>query len=404
MSILLLAPLVIYPLQSGADDSVTILANGGNFIPNEVVAGLPTTIRLFADPGNFPHRGTEVAVYDPREAPNAVACSEFPPPSSLPGPTVGTKWELRADTDNDMDFTDVGGFAVVRYDLTGSDGIIDLPFSSGGKFTITPVGSASVTPPAPSGDFAWQDVSLSGPNTFGTDHTNIRGTYQVFFCGKETEGLDSNFIGTARLKVVENCLQRIEQHEDPIDMNTVVSKNIAKTIHAEKHIYDCSLEQGDIPVIADMTIIAEIFEDMDTKSIIKKQVFVITCIKEPESVTVIGCHSDIPETDVAIVRNCSEEQISHPQEMNTVTKGSIVKTIDAQKEIFKCTLSFDPFTFEPIVRKKVMVVLFTEIWEDVRLLPNNPIIKIIVESMRCTIDESTPFPTVESCEFKTVKS
>jgi hypothetical protein len=203
--------------------------------------------------------------------------------------------------------------------------------------------------------------------------------------------------------IVLGCAQSEDQPDDPIDMNTVIGKSdgqfIAKTIHAEKIVFNCAIDQGTIPVIADVTIIAEIFENMDTQEIIKKQAMIITCLKEPTTVIVVSCTSDVPTDSTPVVNNCSEEPVPHPQEMNTVSKGKIVKTIDAQKEIFLCRLG--P---EGDVWKKVDVVLFTEIWEDVSKLPLNPIIKITVESMRCVIDLSTETPTLESCDFKTIKT
>jgi hypothetical protein len=210
--------------------------------------------------------------------------------------------------------------------------------------------------------------------------------------GVDTTDCDALF----RTYFLGGCLYVSDrQPEDPISMNTVRNNNIAKTIHAEKQIFECTLEQGDIPVIVDVTIIAEIYEDMNTQTIIKKDALTITCIKEESQATLIQCESSIPDEEIVPVRNCTEDSIEHPQEMNTVNKGSIVKTIEAQKEVFLCTL-------DDGTRKKVDVVLFTEIWENLGLLPNNPVVKHTFESMRCIIliDEAE----VESCKFSTVQN
>ncbi len=193
--------------------------------------------------------------------------------------------------------------------------------------------------------------------------------------------------------LTQPCILREEQPEDPISMNTVRNKNIAKTIHAEKQIFDCVLPQGNLPVIVDVTIIGEIFEDMDTKSIIKKQAQVITCTKDKLDGTVLGCDATTPTTNPTVpMRNCNEFLVQHPQEMNTVNKGNIVKTIESQKEVFLCNIGAGAF-------KKVDIVLFTEIWENLSNL-SSPIIKVEFEAMRCVLNLGVA--EVETCRFLNV--
>jgi|GEM_PF-2449420 len=191
------------------------------------------------------------------------------------------------------------------------------------------------------------------------------------------------------------CFFQDTQPEDPISMNTVRNSGIAKTIHAEKQIFSCFLEQGDIPVIVDITIVAEIYEDMNTQSIIKKDALALTCIKIATSASVLECESSPVTSDVAPVKNCSEESIEHPQEMNTVNKGSTVKTIESQKEVFLCNLDN-----KGVFDKKVDLVLFTEIWENLNKLPDDPIVKKTFLSFRCVVnlDEAE----VESCKFSDI--
>ncbi|MGH9922872.1 MAG: hypothetical protein ACRD38_08985, partial [Nitrososphaerales archaeon] len=198
------------------------------------------------------------------------------------------------------------------------------------------------------------------------------------------------------IPVGSTCYFVDTQPEDPISMNTVRSNAIAKTIHAEKQIFSCFLEQGDIPVIVDVTIIADVYEDMNTQSIIKKDALALTCVKDPTGVTVIECESAVITADPVPVRNCSEEFIEHPQEMNTVNKGSIVKTIEAQKEVFLCDLDKNK-----IDDKKVDLVLFTEIWENLNKLPDNPVVKKSFLSFRCVVnvDEAE----VESCKYTNIQ-
>jgi len=242
--------------------------------------------------------------------------------------------------------------------------------------------------------------------------------------------------------------------EDPISMNTVRNGNIVKTIHAEKEVYFCKTAQGGVPVIVDVTILGEIYEDIRTKSVLGKEALTITCMKLEANGQVIGCKTEAVPADTTIVINCFEEPfflltipflnifdeeiplgplLTHPQEMNTVNKGNIVKTIEAQKEIFLCNLDpsndiviniFNIIIFDiPFAEKKVDSVTVTEIWEDLSLLPNNPGVKKTVESFRCVTslgedlsDEIPPVPPfflnpfdpednvprVESCKFTSV--
>jgi hypothetical protein len=220
-------------------------------------------------------------------------------------------------------------------------------------------------------------------------------------------------VDSEAIPTFDSCTLRTgnDAPEDPISMNTIrvalKGHGIAKTVHAEKEIYDCELVQGNLPVIVDVTTIAEIYENMTSQKTILKQAEVITCIKTVSGAILIGCSTYTPSTSpVPVGTNCTEEFIEHPQEMNTVSKGKIVKTIEAQKEVFLCALSGS-------VQKKVEIVIFAEIWEDVSKLPNNPVVKKSFESMRCVVlvTDGTSInlnnggkqdATVESCQFPTV--
>ncbi|MEM3085259.1 MAG: hypothetical protein QXP61_09270, partial [Nitrososphaerales archaeon] len=156
--------------------------------------------------------------------------------------------------------------------------------------------------------------------------------------------------------------------EDGISMNTVVGNKgaatVAKTVHAEKQIATkCKLLQGGREVIIEQTIFAVIYKNMDTKQTLRKYFEVLTCQKIKDDTTVLGCVFYQPATDFIPTTNCEEQRFEHPQEMNTVVHPSaknIVRTTEAQKEVFFC--------FEEGVIKKVDVILFTEIWQDLSKL------------------------------------
>jgi hypothetical protein len=187
------------------------------------------------------------------------------------------------------------------------------------------------------------------------------------------------------------------QPDDPIDMNTVVgkttsAKHYAKTIHREKQVFQCEdLNSPTTIYTVEIAIFAEIFENLDTKSITRKQAEVITCVKDSNGF-VLECQKRNPTTQNISVSNCAGQFVAHPEEMNTVThpvNTYVVKTIDAQKEVFLCDFN-----------KKVDVIIFTEIWEDLNKLPGNPVVKRTVESLRCTV--STLLAIVESCIYSSV--
>ena len=186
------------------------------------------------------------------------------------------------------------------------------------------------------------------------------------------------------------------QPDDPIDMNTVVayrgSAEHAKTIHREKQVFECEDLNDPLRIyIVEVAIFAEIFENIKDKKIIRKQAEVITCIKDQDGF-VLECQKRSPTTQSINVSNCEEQFVAHPEEMNTVVgtdNKDIVKTIDAQKEVFLCDFN-----------KKVDVIIFTELWEDMDKLPGNPVVKREVVSLRCTA--STLLAIVESCIYNSV--
>ena len=196
-----------------------------------------------------------------------------------------------------------------------------------------------------------------------------------------------------------------EQADDPLDMNTIRNKDVAKTIIAEKEFFECETVQGGIDILLDVTLIAEIFENMTTKSIISKQAHVITCAKLEDGVA-LGCDTYRPRTDFIPVSECDDDPktITHPQEMNTVNKGNTVKTIIAQKEIFYCSfeenvdVNFDAPDSDD---KKVDQYFIEEIWENLSLLPGDTVVQKNVESLRCWILLTDAF--VESCQFTSLQ-
>ncbi len=221
---------------------------------------------------------------------------------------------------------------------------------------------------------------------------------------QEVETEDVNAEG---IPAFEDC---DDQFLVDVSMDSVRSKNVILTTHSEKEIFECFTTQGNIEVLVEVTLVAQIYENTTTKDIIRKQVEVITCLRDPSQAKTYGCEVDTPDTTVTPVRNCVADEIRKNQ--NSINKGSLVKTVEAQKMVYLCDLDgFDrdeetgqplPCTEEDRVNcfdpeKKVDEVIFAETWKNLNNLPNDPIVKTSFESLRCVVKLDTA--VVESCIF-----
>ncbi len=200
-----------------------------------------------------------------------------------------------------------------------------------------------------------------------------------------------------------------QQAEDSISMNTVIKGDIVKTIHLEKEKYTCFLTQGNIEVAIDVDTYTEVFENITAREVISGSALVVACVKAATVAEALGCVSYTPSTSpVPVGSNCEEmdendsEAVENPQEMNTVRKGNIVKTITAQKELFDCPLNGDD------TDKKVEIIIFTEIYENIA---THEVIDVQTHQMRCVVlitnddnnddsDDDVRDAQVESCIFK----
>jgi hypothetical protein len=191
--------------------------------------------------------------------------------------------------------------------------------------------------------------------------------------------------------------------DDPLTMNSVKNKDIMKTIIAEKEIYDCFLNQGNLPVIVDVTTYVEIFTNITSGERLGDHVFATTCIKEEDTAVVIDCESTpdddpIPRTVVPVGSSCSEEIIEFPQEMNTLNKGRSAATVEVQKEQFICSLTG--------TEKKVDLYIVTSVFEDIN---TQTVKEVTFLEVRCVVqvfdsDDTTDGATVEGCTFSDLEN
>ena len=180
--------------------------------------------------------------------------------------------------------------------------------------------------------------------------------------------------------------QIVNPPTDPIDMNTVIFKDVAKTIHVEKEIFKCKTKNGAL-VVAMVSLFTELFENIRTQSTLNKTVEAVTCVKGYNG-TVSYCESNqipitrqYPFTVSCDPLNLRILNISSPIEMETVVSSNgISKTVEAEKEAFLCTYKQNKPT------QILDVMLFTEIFEKVS---SGTVIKKNVESISCLKDIGT---------------
>jgi hypothetical protein len=221
-------------------------------------------------------------------------------------------------------------------------------------------------------------------------------------------------VGLAQNEVpaYDNCDEG-SQPDDPISMNTVRNKDIVKTIHAEKEVFTCHLDQGNLEVIVDLTTYLEVYENITSQEVIETNAIATTCLKDEFTATVIDCASyEVSTSPVFVGSNCNEETIDHPQEMNTVTKGKIAKTVETQKEVFECELVIAGEGEDNDTEKKVDIVLFTDVYED---LNTQTTTDVQFWSARCVVLRTDGFTAadgnndlqdafVESCIFSEIEN
>ena len=182
---------------------------------------------------------------------------------------------------------------------------------------------------------------------------------------------------------------------DPVDMNTVIFKDIAKTVHVEKEAFKCKTKSGAL-VIALVSLYTELFTNMSTLLPPNRLIESDTCVKGYNG-TVLWCHSSYQETEIGLgglrpelefgyplATACDPitlrtQPVPSPIEMETVVgTNGIVQTLEAEKEIFLCDFKQNkPTTL-------LGVTLFTTVFEDI--LGRYPVLLKTFESVSCLTD------------------
>lgn len=154
-----------------------------------------------------------------------------------------------------------------------------------------------------------------------------------------------------------------------VAMNTVASGDLVKTVVMEKEVFRCFKRESprlprrifhqeavvDVQLFTERTDrrVGDVFETIETAF------HAVVCKKDVDAAQLEECDNiRIPDLDSATVAGCSFESPvgGHPVAMATVTVGDLVRTIKAQKEVFRCPspggeVFVDFTTFTELVEK-----------------------------------------------------
>ena len=143
------------------------------------------------------------------------------------------------------------------------------------------------------------------------------------------------------------------QPTNPVDMTTVIWRTIVKTMHVEKEVFACTKPPG----IFDQDIYINKTEDLSRFPPTPSTTFeVVTCAKNNTG-DVLGCVQKIPHQYTPIERTCQQSFVGSPMLNTVVAPNGIIKTVEAQKEVFGCPTSVSPQFVKDIT-------IFTEIFDN----------------------------------------
>jgi hypothetical protein len=188
--------------------------------------------------------------------------------------------------------------------------------------------------------------------------------------------------------------------EEPLEMNSVVFRELVKTVVMEKEVFNCTSQSG-LPQIKDVETFVEVVERRDGREmrVVDERVEVAQCIKNLGNGRV-SCAANtvgLGPSQSQPLTGCSQpadgRQPRDPVEMDTAVSGSLVKTIKVEKETFTC--GGGPAVAESIGD----LYVFTEIIEaPEQTAEREPTLQPVARAFRaifCLKDEQTA--TVVAC-------
>jgi hypothetical protein len=181
--------------------------------------------------------------------------------------------------------------------------------------------------------------------------------------------------------VGQGCHLASKQPDEPLEMNTAVEGDLAKTVVQEKEVYVCE-DQSGIPFrTVDLETFLEIVEraGANATSVVERRAEVAECSKRFASaggtVNCGGKTLSLGAPVTAPLSNCqpAATQLGDPVEMNTVAFTSpsgtrLIKTIKVEKEVFSCpnNVRADLYVFRKIVQRRTTTSAGTPTYRPVQ--------------------------------------
>ena len=127
----------------------------------------------------------------------------------------------------------------------------------------------------------------------------------------------------------------------PLSQTTVAIGINTVTKHAEKEFYDCIISGTTKHYILDTTTYTTIRETVNgaEPNPTAFSMAFVECAKDKATATVYSCQTEAVGSKLATTFDCSQLALGFPQNMDTVVVNGMAKTVESQKEIFKCDTS-----------------------------------------------------------------
>ena len=125
---------------------------------------------------------------------------------------------------------------------------------------------------------------------------------------------------------------------EPLSQTTVAVGTFTVTKHAEKEFYDCIISGSTKHYILDTTTWTTIRENVtgaEPNPTTFSNAFE-NCAKDKLTATVYSCETERVGSTLAPTSGCTLIPLAYPQWMDTVVVNGLAKTVESQKELFRC--------------------------------------------------------------------
>jgi len=138
---------------------------------------------------------------------------------------------------------------------------------------------------------------------------------------------------------------------EPLSQTTVAVGSFTVTKHAEKEFYDCIISGTTTHYILDTTTWTTIRENVTGAEPNPTTVSngFVECAKDKAHATVYSCQTEAVGSSLATTNGCTQLPLAYPQWMDTVVVNGLAKTVESQKELFRCATPNGPVIQELVI-------------------------------------------------------